>query len=177
MSRLATTLLGLYPRDWRRRYGGEMAAMLGDQPLTLRAATDLLAGAIDARLNSQWTRVNTPGLSKVEGPDAKGATMSTRIFRCTPAGVTRADEWRSAAWMVGGSLVLMVVSLALQALWRDNAFSEALLYAAFPASLMLSNECLYFKPYSRAARFTLSLGGAALVILIMWVATLLGQGI
>ena len=180
MSRLATSLLGLYPRDWRRRYGGELAAMLGDQPLTLRAATDLLAGAIDARLNSQWTRVSKiegPGLSKVEGPGAKGVTMSTRIFRCTPAGVTRADEWRSAAWMVGGSLVMMVVSLGLHALWRDNAFSEALLYGAFPASLMLSNECLYFKPYSRAARFIMSLGGAALVILIMWVAVLVGQKI
>jgi hypothetical protein len=163
MARFAATLLRLYPRDWRHRYGGEMAAMLGDQPLTLRTATDLLAGAIDARLNSNWTRVNAPA-------DAKGATMTTRMLRCTPVGVTRADEWRSAAWMVGGSLVLVVVSTALQAVWRDNAFSESLLYSAFPASLMLSNECLYFKPYSRAARFTLSLGGAALIILMMWVA-------
>lgn len=170
MSRLAATLLRLYPRDWRHRYGGEMAAMLGDQPLTLRTATDLLAGAIDARLNSNWTRVNAPA-------DAKGATMTTRMLRCTPVGVTRADEWRSAAWMVGGSLVLMVISIGLRAVWRENAFSESLLYAAFPASLMLSNECLYFKPYSRAARFTLSLGGAALIILMMWLAVLAGERI
>ena len=74
--------------------------------------------------------------------------------------------------MVGGSLVLITVSTALRMMWRENAFSEALLYAAFPASLMLSNECLHFKPYSRAARFTLSLGGAALIILIMWAAML-----
>ena len=167
MSRVASTLLRLYPRDWRDRYGGEMAAMLGDQPMTLRAATDLLAGAIDARFNSQWTRVNP----------TEGATMSTRVLRCTPAGVSRADEWRSAAWMVGGSLVLTLVSLALRAMWRENSFSESLLYAAFPASLMLSNECLYFKPYSRAARLTLSLGGALFIILMMWGATALGNRI
>ena len=174
MSRVASTLLRLYPRDWRDRYGGEMAAMLVEQPLTLRAATDLLAGAIDARFNSQWTRANAPGLSNVEG---KGATMSTRILRCTSAGVTRADEWRSAAWMVGGSLLLVLISTALQALWRDNAFSESLLYSAFPASLMLSNECLYFKRYSPAARLTLSLGGALFIILMMWGATAIGNRI
>ena len=170
MSRVASTLLRLYPRDWRHRYGGEMAAMLGDQPLTLRAATDLLAGAIDARLNSQWTRASTPA-------DTKGATMSTRMLRCTPVGVTRAEEWRSAAWMVGGSLVLTLISIALQAMWRENSLSESLLYAAFPASLMLSNECLYFKPYSRAARLTLSLGGALFIILMMWGATAIGNRI
>ena len=117
MSRVATTLLRLYPRDWRDRYGGEMAAMLGDEPLTLRAATDLLAGAIDARVNSEWTRASTPGLSKVE---TKGATMPTRLLRCTSVGVTRAEEWRSAVWMVGGSLVLVLISTALQAMWREN---------------------------------------------------------
>lgn len=170
MSRVASTLLRLYPRGWRDRYGGEMAALLGDQPLTLRAVTDLLAGAIDARLNSQWTRVNAPA-------EAKGATMSTRTWRCTSVGVTRADEWRSAAWMVGGSLVLVVISTALQALWRENAFSESLLYSAFPASLMLSNECLYFKRYSPAARLTLSLGGALFIILMMWGATAIGNRI
>ena len=156
--------------------------MLGDQPLTLRTATDLVAGAIDARFNSQWTRDNAPGLSNVEGTglsnvEGKGVTMSTRILRCTSAGVTRAEEWRSAAWMVGGSLVLTVVSLALQAMWRENSFSESLLYAAFPASLMLSNECLYFNPYSRPARLTLSLGGALFIILMMWGAVAIGNRI
>jgi hypothetical protein len=166
----AATLLRLYPRDWRRRYGGEMAAMLGDQPLTLRAATDLLAGAIDARLNSQWARVDAPAA-------AKGATMSTRFLRCTSTGVTRADEWRSAAWMIGGSLVMVLVSIGLQAVLGKNSFSESLLYAAFPAALMLSNECLYFKPYSRAARLTLSISGALFIILMMWGAVALGNRI
>jgi hypothetical protein len=166
----AATLLRLYPRDWRRRYGGEMAALLDDQPLTLRAATDLLAGAIDARFNSQWARANAPA-------DAKGATMSTRILRCTSTGVTRADEWRSAAWMIGGSLVMVLVSTAVQAVWGKNSFSESLLYAAFPAALMLSNESLYFKPYSRAARLTLSIGGALFIILMMWGAVAIGNRI
>ncbi len=174
MSRIAATLLRLYPRDWRDRYGGEMAAMLGDEPLTLRAVTDLLAGAIDARLNSHWTRANAPGLSNVEG---KGATMSTRILRCTSVSITRADEWKSAAWMIGGSLVLVLVSTALQASWGENALSKSLLLSAFPASLMLSNHDLYFKPYSKAARLTLSFGGALFIILLTWAAVALNGAI
>jgi hypothetical protein len=60
MSRLASALLRLYPRGWRRRYGAEMAAMLEAEPLTLRTATDLVAGAIDARLNPHWMRAPPP---------------------------------------------------------------------------------------------------------------------
>ena len=73
--------------------------------------------------------------------------------------------------------MLVVVSRALEALWRENALSESLLYSAFPASLMLSNECLYFKRYSPAARLTLSLGGALFIILMMWGATAIGNRI
>lgn len=170
MSRIAAALIRLYPRDWRRRYGAEMAEMVAAQPMTLRAATDLLAGAIDARLYPQWTRATASA-----GP--KGTTMTTGIFRCAPAGVSRQDQWRSAAWLVGGSAALMTLSLALQQALGPNRFSEALLYGAFPAALMLSNECSYFKPYSRAARFTMAVGGALLILLLMWASVTLAYRI
>ena len=70
--------------------------------------------------------------------------------------------------MVGGSLAIVVASLGLQAAIGRNSLSEALLLGAFPAALMLSNEPTYLRPYSRAARLTLSIGGAALILLVMW---------
>lgn len=163
MSWLRAALIRLYPTDWRRRYGGEMAALLEQGPLTLRAAIDLVAGAIDARFNPQWTPASVP-------PPEKGMAMTTRMFRCAPAGVTVRDQWRSAGWMIGGSIALTTLGIALRTAWGPNALSEGLLYAAFPAALMLSSECTYLKPYSRRARTTMAAGGALLIVLIVWAA-------
>jgi hypothetical protein len=38
-------LLRLYPRAWRERYGGEMAALVDDLPAGIGVALDLLVGA------------------------------------------------------------------------------------------------------------------------------------
>jgi hypothetical protein len=77
--------------------------------------------------------------------------------------------------MIGGTLVLVLTGTAAQAAWGANSLTEALLLAAFPAALMLSSECTYFKPYSRAARLTLAVGGALLIVLITWVSVFVGQ--
>lgn len=168
MPRLVTALLWLYPRRWRLRYGDEMAAMLEAERLTPRSLTDLIAGAIDARLNPQLTAARVPAVPK-------GTTMTTRLFRCAPEGVSSADQWRSAGWMLGGTLALTLFGMALRLRIGPNALSEALLYSAFPAALMLSNECTWFRPYSRAARLTMSLGGALFIVLLMWGSVLLAQ--
>ena len=170
MSVLATALIRLYPRDWRGRYAAEMAEMLAAERLTLRSATDLVAGAIDARLNPQRAATGPSGA-------VKGCTMTTHMFRCSSAGLSKADQLKSAAWMIGGSLALVSTSLALQVAIGRNSLSEALLLGAFPAALMLSNEPTYFKPYSRAARLTLSVGGALLILLMMWASVMLADRI
>ncbi len=48
-----STILDLYPRAWRERYGDELAALLEEQPATLFDDLDLIRGAIDARLHPQ----------------------------------------------------------------------------------------------------------------------------
>ena len=48
MPTITSSLLLLYPRVWRQRYGAEMKEMLTAQRLTVRTALDLVAGAIDA---------------------------------------------------------------------------------------------------------------------------------
>ena len=40
-----------YPRDWRERYGGEMAALLSDREPSWRDLLDLVRGGVDARLH------------------------------------------------------------------------------------------------------------------------------
>lgn len=53
-----TVLLWLYPRDWRRRYGAEVEALLRQLRCRGRVglALDLLRGAADAHLHPQWPR-------------------------------------------------------------------------------------------------------------------------
>jgi hypothetical protein len=143
-----------------------MRDLLARQSLSPRTIADLIAGAIDARLNPQWT--------PAEGVSTKGEVM-TRMIRCAPAGVTVQDQWRSASWMIGGSLTLTGMALLLQLQLGENALSEGLIYSAFPASLMLSSECTYFKRYSPAARIVMSVGGALLIVLMTWGAFALGR--
>ena len=99
----------------------------------------------------------------------------TRVFKCAPAGVTASDQWRSAGWMVGGSLTLTVFGIWLRSTIGPNALSEGLLYSAFPASLMLSSECTYLKRYSSTARLVMAVGGALFVVLITWAAVIVAE--
>jgi hypothetical protein len=163
MAGMTSALIRLYPRAWRQRYGHEMRQMLAEQKPSLRTFSDLIAGAVDARINPQLKPVDTAG-------NAEGAKQMVKAIRCAPAGVSIADQWRSATWMIGGSAVLTLFGILLKQQIGSNSLSEGLLYAAFPASLMLSSECTYFKRYSTAARTVMSVGGAIFMILVMWAA-------
>jgi hypothetical protein len=170
MSAITSALLHLYPRGWRRRYGAEMRALLADQRISLRTIADLLAGAVDARLNPQRA-------AAVEPVAPRGVFQMTKATICNPAGVSTADAWRSAAWMIGGSLVFTALGILLKLQLGPNALSEALTLGAFFAALMLSMEPTYLKRYSRPARLTISIGGALFIIAIMWAATAIGNRI
>ncbi len=160
MSAMTSALLRLYPRAWRQRYGAEMRDLLAVERVSLRTYADLLAGAIDARLNPQIK-------SGIES-GCMGVANMTKATICNPAGLTAADQVRSAAWMIGGSLLMVGIATLLHYTRGANAWSEALLYGAFPASLMLSMECTYFKRYSPTARAVIAGGGALLILLMMW---------
>ena len=51
---LATWLITLYPRAWRRRYEEEMLALLEQHQVTIVTVLDLLFGMISARLDPQY---------------------------------------------------------------------------------------------------------------------------
>ena len=88
--------------------------------------------------------------------------------RCAAVEMTSEDRSRGIAWLVGGSIFLAALGFLLQLYIGRSPFTEALLYAAFPAALMLSNQSTWLKRYSRTAQLALSAGAAALVVLFMW---------
>ena len=53
MRRSARSLVRLYPRAWRERYGEEFVALLEERPASLRDALDVALGAADAHLRPQ----------------------------------------------------------------------------------------------------------------------------
>lgn len=53
-TRLAMRLLHLYPRHWRERYEAEVRVLLEEHTVRLTTLADLLAGAVDARLNAGY---------------------------------------------------------------------------------------------------------------------------
>ncbi len=51
------TLLRLYPRRWRERYGDEFLALLEQQPVTAAVTFDVALGALDAHLRAHLSPV------------------------------------------------------------------------------------------------------------------------
>lgn len=158
----------MYPREWRQRYGPEMRDLLEGRNLSMRTVADLIAGALDARLNPQLASTRQTSMGE-------GALNMTNVFRCSSQGISTADQLRSAAWVVGASLVLTALSIMLKIQAGPNALSESLLYSAFFASLMLSTQSMYLKCYSATARRTMAIAGALLIVLIMWGAVALAN--
>jgi hypothetical protein len=85
------TLLRLYPRAWRDRYGDELLALLEDRPATPLDLLDLIRGALDARLH--------PQLAGASGePNERSVPMTDRLPGLAAIG--------------GGILVLLATALA-----------------------------------------------------------------
>jgi hypothetical protein len=153
-------LVWLYPRAWRDRYGDEVAALIATERPSVRLALDLIAGAIDARLNPQSPPGHPAGAPR-------GGTAMERLFaHCQPSESTPAEQRRSVAWMLGGTLVLVVAYISLKRAFGDTLLVDALGVSLFPISLLVSGHETYFKPYSRAAR-TIIIGTCSAVVFLL----------
>ena len=163
-----STLIRMYPREWRQRYGSEMRELLEGKKLSMRTVADLIAGALDARLNPQIA-------SARQTSPSEGAMNMSQVFRCSSHGISTPDQLRSAAWLLGGTIILTTLGLVLRTVAGPNSLSESLLYSAFFGSLMLSTQSMYLKCYSATARRIMGIGGALLIVLIMWGAVALAN--
>lgn len=162
-------LLRLYPRRWRRRYGDELMLLLETEPRSFRLFLDLLAGAIDARLNPQW-------VASEQASDGDRQVGSIRRL-CASPGFSAADTWRSAGWMIGGSIGFVLLALALRKLFGLELLSQTVLFAAYPMALVLAGQSTYLKPYSPAVRTTLLVLGLAATFGFFYGVTLLAERI
>ncbi len=164
-----TWMLRLYPRGWRRRYGSEVMALVASEPRSFRLFLDLLAGAIDARLNPQWIPATTSTATKGNDP-----MISIRRL-CASSGFSPADRKRSSAWLIGGSLGLVLLSLVLKLGFDLTVVSQALLFGAFPMGLILSGWDTFLKPYPQPVRWILFAGALTGMLLFMLAVTWLAN--
>jgi hypothetical protein len=141
-------LLRLYPRGWRERYAAEVADYLDEaRPPLLRTATDLIAGAIDARLNPEY----------MPEPSGEGASnMLARHCRFDDTDVPVRDAIKSACLMIGICLVATVIGVALDVIYGDHVLIQAMLYSSFFIALTISSRYTYLRAYSATVKNTLA---------------------
>lgn len=167
-----TWLLALYPPNWRRRYGDELRALVGAQPFSLHAAIDLIAGAIDAWLAPQNIPTQTDA-------GKEGVTMIGTMVElgCGGSGerVTRADAWKSLAVMLGGTLLLTALWLALRFRLGDQAYVDSFSAMAFLVPYLFSLRYTSLKGRSPRTQ-SIFVGGMILVLTLIlgtagWIAS------
>ena len=81
-----TSLMRLYPRDWRERYEDEFLSLLAERPPDVRDRLDIVRGAIDARVRPQ---VRRGAGDPIHGWHSRASVPSrvlgvTRRARCRP---------------------------------------------------------------------------------------------
>ncbi len=131
---MRSTLIRLYPGQWRERYGDEFAAILDERPLGPFDVADIVLGALDAHLHLRGL-----GAASEHG---KGFSMSLRIggYAAIAGGLiwltafVAASTFQDSVWI--GLLALALGSaLLLLALVGLSAFQARehprLIWAAF----------------------------------------------
>ena len=170
-----TWILRLYPRPWRRRYGGEVAAMLEGRPFSLHTAVDLIAGAIDVWLNPSATMAAATASTERE------KTMTNRIagLSCalTDPNVTRADAWKAAGVTIGLTIVLTLAWMGLHVRLGDNPYTDSLSVMPFILAYLFSMRYTSLKDRSWAVQAAFIGGFSTIVAAILlaggWISTLI----
>jgi hypothetical protein len=155
-------LVRLYPVAWRRRYGEEFAEILAKQRPSLGLVMDVLAGALDARINPQVREHKTQRI---------GDTMADEMMkRCTTGGpaLSKREQMTSGIGMVASSLVLGGVYVALRRLYHESPAVEGLGYSIFPAILLFYAQMAYWRRHSVRTQVLLVGGMFVFVYLVMW---------
>ena len=169
-----TWLLALYPPRWRRRYGDELRALIGAQPFSLHAVIDLMAGAIDAWLEPQKIPMQQDATQ--EGEMMIGTMMK---LGCAGSGgrVTREDAWKSAAVMLGGTLLLTALWMAMRVRFGARTYADAFSAMAFLVPYLFSLRYTSLKGRSLRTQ-SIFIGGMILVLTLIlgtagWIASMI----
>jgi hypothetical protein len=143
--------------------------MLDDERQSLRLGLDLVAGAVDAWMHPQWT----PAASRQEGDEEMTANTAC-VYGRTSYAPHRAKV--SAAWMLGISLVSVVIGLTLTWVFGDSLYTEALFSSAFFIALLVSNfEGRDPRPYTGVARLVILSAGSVCIYGFFLAVSMLGE--
>jgi hypothetical protein len=160
-----TWLLALYPPRWRRRYGDELRELLATQRFSPRTVVDLIAGAIDA-----WVAPQSIPMQPAAAGQKEGVTMLGTMLRlgCTGSAVkvTREDARKSAAVMLGGTLVLTALWMTLHVRLADRTWTNAFLAMAFLVPYLLSMRYTTLKGRSPRTQ-AIFIGGTILILMLI----------
>jgi hypothetical protein len=169
-----TWLLALYPPSWRRRYGDELRALIGEQAFSFHVAIDLIAGAIDAWLEPQKIPIQSD--RREEGVTMIGTMMK---LSCAGAGarVTREDAWKSAAVSLGGTLLLTAIWMTLHIRLGDRTYVDAFSAMAFLVPYLFSMRYTSLKGRSPRTQ-SIFIGGMILMLTLIlgtagWIASMI----
>lgn len=165
----ADSLLRLYPRAWRERYGDEFLALFDDRPVELPQIIDIVSGAIDAHLSSEVraTTVARRSAVHVEG-DTAVLTKKSICYNNAYFPFSQKDAWIGAGVMLAATLAFTSVGTLFDRLGYQDWADAAMAYA-FPAGLLLSMPFTYVKGQSWKASCTLvGLPLAILAVITYW---------
>lgn len=158
------TLLRLYPRAWRERYGEEFLDACGAR-LSFQQVIDIIGGAIDARFEPQSHLATQP----------QGAPVNAVISKlaCGPkANYTTRDGLIGAAFIVGSTILLTMLAMFSRSngwTFADHFFKAF----AFPASMILSSHFTFLKGQSTRVKLVISGGTLALIgVICAWSAAI-----
>jgi hypothetical protein len=163
-------LLRLYPKAWRNRYEDEFTALIEASPGRFSLIVDVVAGAIDARLNPGLvTRpASAPAASKGEG-QMLGRVMKLRCLGYAPHISTR-DQWLSAGVMIGGTIVFTLIWMRIHVVLGDNPYADSFATMPFLAAFLLSLPFTSLKGRSARAQVVFIAANLLLLTVILLVA-------
>ena len=159
-----TWLIKLYPPAWRRRYGRELADLISTQPASFGMAIDLVAAAIDAWIYPQSS-------TAAAATDAKGAeAMVPKMLQLKCGGygpnVTKADNLKAAAIVIGGSLWAALAYTWATARYGRQPYVESLFFVSWLVFFVFSQHYTTLKGRPALVQAVLIGGQATVVIAI-----------
>lgn len=166
----AESLLRLYPRAWRERYGDELTELAGGGQLSAQQTIDILAGAADAWLSpSVRAAVRRPASVAAK----KGELMVRQLlFKCAtkPANYTTRDSLIGAAIILVVSLAVVAIGKVVRAGGYPDA-GDALAGMSFSAAMMLSMPFWLLKGQSRTVKTAVIVPSVIFLFLIALLST------
>lgn len=111
--------LRLYPKAWRERYRDEFAEVLASEARGPKVWIDLVAGAMDARLNPQWI----PALCTPGGDGAMHSTALSDGFLPLDTANSRFKE-ASRSWFWTSMVIATALHFAVLVYWPELRASD-----------------------------------------------------